>query len=451
MKLALFVALAALGQASDPCLKDLEVEEATATENLKDRTWKAALNYYKAGYRREAGWFFQRTLDLRPRNAPLRRFVDGFQDLENPHWKQHPWKPPKKAVEVAFRERALGWELEAARIYLQLGRSAAAKKAEACRKKAIEYFRRAVQMTGEPLEVNKSGQLVAGKAGLVPEDASAQLLKETVTINGARYFKDRMLRSIPELKDVFEARGKRFTVRMLTSVEKASGLLAVMEQAWEQYAAHAGAETLKPLGLFVFADQAGYQRFCDQTENAPFRLANGFASSADGFAVTFEQPGLEEIAVHEGAHLFHYLAFASGMPSWYDEGFAGWFGNGGTMKWEGGKLTTGLKLEKPRLEALKAKMLPLADLLGGNALERINAQDGSSGTFYAQSWALYRFLQETKDPRFAARFERWEGFCLGSAFDRTNQAATAAKLFEQIFQPVLGELEKALKDWIAAQ
>jgi hypothetical protein len=207
---------------------------------------------------------------------------------------------------------------------------------------------------------------------------------------------------------------------------------------------------LKPLGLFVFANRASYERYCNNSGNASFVRAAGFARPALGFAVTFAQPDLERIAIHEGAHLFHAFVYRSVMPSWYDEGFASTFGDMGTMRIVDGKLETRLPLDRAQLDALVRKNPPLADLLAGDALERLNSAEGAD-TFYAHSWALFNFLRNTKDPRFAQKFEQWEGFCLGAGYDKTAKRARSSELFDKVFAGAIPDLEKALRDWIAAQ
>jgi hypothetical protein len=121
------------------------------------------------------------------------------------------------------------------------------------------------------------------------------------------------------------------------------------------------------------------------------------------------------------------------------------------MRYADGRLETGLK---PTRAALVASLrdgrlrVPFAELLGGDAGARINAQDGSAEHFYREAWALYWFLSATKDPRFATRFADWENFALGSRWSKGDEAKSGSQLFEKLFADVKGDLEAAFTAWL---
>ncbi len=437
---------------ADALAKDLEAKEWELARAFVNRTYDIGVEYYKSGYRKEAIWFFQHTLELVPRNGALRGFVNLIQDFDNPVWKKKEWRSPRAGEEREFKKRVAKWEEDCARIWFEMGKYAASKRTEAADEKALGYYLKLLRMTEGPYEVGRDKKLRVGKVGSIPEPFSSRILDQhLVRVNGQLYVRDAMLAAIPDVATVSEARGERCLVRVEGEEEKARGLLALMEQACAQYAAHTKQSALRPLGLFVFADRAGYERFCHASGNAALANASGFASGALGFAVTFDHPALQELAVHEGAHLFHAAVYRSRMPSWYDEGFACWFGHGGTFRVADGKLETGLPLDRARLEALAREKPPLRELLDGDAAARFAANDGSFARFYAHAWALYTFLRTTKDKRFAPLFEKWESFCLGAGYDAATQGTSSKALFDEVFAAVLQELETALAKWIEEQ
>jgi hypothetical protein len=448
----LALVLALLAQDPDPVLQEIETQEWSLIRGFVNRTYDIGVSYYQQGYRQEAIWFFQRTLELVPKNGQLRGFVNLIQDFDNPAWKKKQWKNPTKGVDAGFRKQAAAWEDECGKFLMQIGRFAAAKKGDVARAKAKEYFLHLLELTGGPFEVGPDRLLRAGKAGSIPQPLSDEIVKnDLIRINGQLYFRDAMLRAIPNADAVNEAKGKHFLVRVEGPGRKAEDLLGILEQAYPHYVAVTGQEAMKPLGVLVLADRASYERVCKESGNADFALAAGFMSGKLGFAVTFDGPSLEEVAVHEGAHLFHSVVFRSSMPSWYDEGFACTFAHGGTLRVADGKLETRRPMDRARLEAILQKKPPLSGLLAGNAVDRINANDGSSDLFYAQAWALYTFLRNTKDPKLAPRFQSWEGFCLGAGYEKAKDGKRGAELFQRVFGDAMAELEKGLSDWIGAQ
>jgi hypothetical protein len=306
-----------------------------------------------------------------------------------------------------------------------------------------------------PYETDREGRLLIGKAGAIPADVSKRLLaEELVLINGKRWLRDSMLRCLIALDAVHEARSERVLVRTVTSGDQAQALLELLELAVPRYEERLGPrKTSRPLGLFVFPDEASFQEWCRTSDHEEQQHAAGFATGGEGFAVTFAQPELESVAVHEAAHLWFFDAYATAMPSWYSEGVAEFFGSRQGMRRVDGRLETGLPPTPAALAPVLANgklRIPLADLLAGEATARINAQDGSAAHFYLESWGLYWFLSTTTDARFAGKFEDWEGFALGSRWSATKERRSGAALFDHLFAHVKDDLESAFTDWILA-
>lgn len=420
-----------------------------------DKCYEAGSDYYKNGWRNEALWCFERAARILPEFSGLERFVALLRDFDNPVWKRTRWKSPRTGVDAGFRRRKESYDQAYAQALLRIGtRHARETRDPELGERARLHFVEALEIVGGPYEVDASGRILAGRAGAIPEDSSKRLLAEDlVLINGRRWLRDSMLRRLADVSSLHEARTERCLVRTVTTQDEAKRLLDLLEQAYPAFAKALGERrTTRPLGLFVFADRAGYEEWCEASGHAAQAKAAGFANSGEGFAVTFQQPRIEETAVHEAAHLYHFDVYSSAMPSWYEEGIAESFGDAHSMRILDGKLVTGLRPTKGALAPLLRDgrlVIALDDLLHGDATARINADDGSAAAFYLAAWALHAYLSTTSDPRFARRFDDWESFALGSRWSRGANQESAEQLFDRLFEPVMGALESAFTDWVA--
>jgi len=143
------------------------------------------------------------------------------------------------------------------------------------------------------------------------------------------------------------------------------------------------------------------------------------------------------------AHLFQFGVSPSAMPSWYKEGFADSFGGRGTFTWDGKKLVIGAPLERDDIEPLRDErsFIPLADLLNSDAHEIMKADKKKAEHFYAESWALVRFLRSGAKEVTRSAFERWETMCLGAALgaEANRQSKTTATEAATLFDQVVGK------------
>ncbi len=452
----LIAAIASLG-ASEPRQDDPRAErdarefEAKHLRPIFDKCYEAGSDYYRNGWRSEALWCFDRATKILPEAGNLTRFVGLLRDFDNPIWKKKHWKSPRKGVDAEFKRRQEQYDAAYVAALLEVGTHQERRDDSASVERAATTFRTILKTIGGPYEVDAEGRIIVGKAGTLSLAASKRLLEhDLVLINGKRWLRDSMLRSLADTSAVFEARNDQVLVRTVTTLEEAQRLFALLEQAYPQYEKQLGErKTPRPLGLFVFADQASYQTWCKANGKQNYLLASGLANSAEGFAVTFAQASVDKTAVHEAAHLYHFDVFASPMPSWYAEGVACWFGHDHSMSISGGKLKTGIQPTKSVLaHLLKGGQLalPLADLLHSDAAVRIAANDGSATDYYLQSWALYCYFTTTTDTKLSGLFNEWESFTLGS---RGGGETDAATLFDRVFQDAMPQLESGFTAWAA--
>jgi hypothetical protein len=449
------VAAPPIAGAQSALTPDERKQELELLKPVFDKYYEAGSGYYEGGWRAEALFCFERATEILPEFGGLTRLVNLLRDFDNPIWKRKHWKSPRASIEAGFKKKTAPFDLAYAQTLLKIGVKYAKKPGDPIlAKRGHDDFLRALELVGGPYDVDAEGKLVVGKAGTIPAELSKKLLAEDlVLINGKRWLRDSMLRSLKDLDSVHEARSDRVLVRTVTSEQQAADLLKLLELAVPQYEAQLGErKTPRLLGLFVFPDAASYQEWCKSSGNADRVHAAGFASSKEGFAVTYAQKELEPVALHEAAHLWFFDVYATEMPSWYAEGAAEFFGGRDAMHYEDGKLATG---QKPTRASLASSLrdgklrVPFNDLLAGDACARINAQDGSAESFYRESWALYWFLTSTKESRFASRFADWEAFALGSRWKKGDEAKSGGALFDRLFGDVKGDLESAFTAWVA--
>jgi len=433
LSLGVILAFAATSASADVAIK-IETYRLKVTTKTFERYFAAGKPYYFRGYRLEAIQLFERCLEVRPNHAGMNRFVRLLRDYDNPAWNKKKWRSPKATVDAAYRTKLRTLDLRTMQDCVRIGSYAAKQRGDDAWPPARKHFVRALEIHGGPYVLDSKHRLDLGKGAIIPPEPTKRLIEaELVTINGALVVRDSMLRALADLSVVQEARGEHALVRTTSARERAEELAEVVDGAWDEFVAHTGQSPDRPLGLFVFDGPEAYRAWCDASGLAEHRMAAGFARIGEGFAVTFEQPGVDAIAVHEAAHLFFGFAYGTSMTSWYDEGFSESFGDETSVS-------------RSNLPAVAADPIPLKEILAGRAVTFINRMDGSGPKFYATAWALYSFLRTTEDERFRAPFDEWEGFCLGARYG--ERATDAATLFDRLFAGRLEELEEALLAWI---
>lgn len=421
-----------------------------AFSQIFDQYYQSGSNYYKNSRRREAVWCLRRSLEIRPELYSLQRFVNLLRDFDNPAWKRKRWKSPRESSDKSFKKKRDSLDAKYLERMMKVGVYHAKRKDPVLEEHARGWFLKAMKLAGGPYKINRQGCVEVGDAGTIPENISILLIRDDlITINDELWVRDSMLRSIQDVDRVTEARGPHCLVRTLSTKEEAAELLEAMEQAYGEYVEREGIEVERLLGLFVFPEEASYQKYCEANDKAGYKDAVGFANIGEGFAVTYEHESLVKTAVHEGAHLYHAFAYGSSMPSWYDEGFACFFGHKYSMSWDGRKLTTGRTPTRAQLAPLLREgglRLALSELLHSSAVDEIKKDKEAGHRFYLQSWALLWFLTTTEDDGLSSNFENWETFCLGSGY--SAKSASAAKLFDRLFAEELAALEAGFIAWM---
>lgn len=313
----------------------------------------------------------------------------------------------------------------------------------------------------EPLAFDSKSQIVL-PAGTIPAKAAARLREGAITINGKLYVRDELLAKLPDLKGIFEVSSDDLRVRTTTTLEDAKDLHAMCTQLLPALVEDMGATPDRRLALFVFGKHADYDRTLDALELGDHKIVSGVTTPsplvalvcADGLAPEI----LRGVCLHETTHLFTYAVTRTVFPAWYREGLADTFGGTGTFTWDGAKLTLQGLLDRSRIDALKADggTMPLSELLVADQLAQWKRGKDAGLAYYAQSWALLRYLRTGAGAEIATRLDQWETRCIGQALGyvlgvkRQSTHGPASDLFMDLFGKDLRKLEEGFRVWLSA-
>jgi hypothetical protein len=111
-------------------------------------------------------------------------------------------------------------------------------------------------------------------------------------------------------------------------------------------------------------------------------------------------------------------------------------------------------MERSRIEPLleDGKRWPLAAMNSIDPLTLWATDRETASRFYAQSWALYRFLSLEAPKDVRGRFEEWQAMCRATAAGHGapggSAPASAEQLFDQLFGADLARIEAAFVEWL---
>lgn len=389
------------------------------------------------------------------RNRAAEIVLGVMRAYQDEFWKRKLEKPSREQIE-AYDRRAQKLRRQDQDERLELVKWADRKDLE---EHAYEELRELLLAIDEPLEFDARGRLV------VLGDALGGKLAERVRagaieINGRPYARDAFLRRVPEVTRIFEQSSPELRVRSTRSLADAENLHAAAAQLLPLLADDFGARPERRLQLLVLGERKHYNAYLDLSGLSSHRAADGLADRVNGTAFLCTEGSTDEyvlgLALHEFTHLFQYSVSPAVLPSWYCEGSAEAYGGEGTFRWDGRELVVRGLMNAARLTELRAGVLPLGELLDGDALALLARDKLVGRRFYAQSWAFLRFLEQGAGPEIAARLGRWRTMSLGSAagaeFEKpyATDAATSRRLFLELFEKDLARLEQEFGAWLKA-
>ncbi|MGE0191072.1 MAG: hypothetical protein AB7T63_03430 [Planctomycetota bacterium] len=411
-----------------------------------------------AGLVAQATTSFLRAVEVSEgRNAWAVRILALMQSLDEAFWPKR-LKKPSPGMVRGYTKRMQAAEEDLAKARWKLAKWADKKGLV---HEAYKTYREHVLSLDIPLEAGDDG-LIATPQGKIPKEHSEKLLERAIRINGRLAVRDATLELLGDIQTIFLAANNEAVVRSESSMEQASGLLALVTALVPFLEADMGGRPTRPLRVLVFAKRSTFESWCDQAGLGGHKQATGVADSKTWATVIcgegLSEETLQGIVLHECTHLFQYGVSPAVMPSWYNEGVAETYGAPGTFTWDGKKLEVGgpQDAERVRAQAADGAWIPFERFLTDDAMTLITRDDGSSHAFYLQSWAFVRWLRTAAGKDIAERFEQFELLARGSGAGaqagqhRSHDAKAASELFTRTVGPDVRTLETDFRAWLAA-
>ena len=190
---------------------------------------------------------------------------------------------------------------------------------------------------------------------------------------------------------------------------------AFVEAAYQGYQSQLPAPipTGSKFTVYVFANRSQWEDFTKTFagEMAPMYMKiKAGAYYLNGACVAYNIGMSRTFGVigHEGWHQFNSRHFRYRLPSWLDEGIATLFetyrSENGSYKFDPAQNLN--RLGSLKLTMAKGKMMTIDQLISLNPGEVIIENDDAVMAFYAQSYALVRFLREDNYGRRLGRFHQ---------------------------------------------
>jgi len=243
--------------------------------------------------------------------------------------------------------------------------------------------------------------------------------------------------------------------RIYTTVQDAlllEKLPILLETAYQQYLAflpQAQADE-EPLVVYLFGRRSEWETYTRENmgplaEKYLKIRAGGYSHNGISVAYLLDRYSTFGVLAHEGFHQFASSRLVHRIPAWMEEGLAC---NFEAHFWRAGKPDFAPDLNEFRIKALQQalrrdSLFPLSEVLAMDAGQAVARPAEKTATFYAQSWALTRFLQEGRRGKYRPAFRRM----LSDAADGANlySQARAVEIFESYFQE---DLETIADDFV---
>ena len=404
-----------------------------------------------SGLIQQATWQYVRAVELSEgKHGGAVMVLNTVRNYGEAFWRDRK-KTPSKAALAAYEKRAAAIERDDQKGQIKLAKLAQKAKLNG---RMTEHWLAALQF-GARIEIGKGVAKIEGET--LPVEFAQWLREQTVEVNGGKVRFEPAGAKAPRVANVSEVGSSQIVVRTDLAGAVAQRLHALGEAQWPLLQERLGAVPLRPLGLFVFSKRADYEEYLKACGHGSALGGSGLCDygtfqtlvCAEGLA----DEDLHALVLHELSHLFWFGCAPVAMPDWYAEGFAESFGGQGTFTWDGAKLTVGGLMRRDRLDAVKKEPMPLRELLAGDAAQLLLADHGKGMRFYAQCWALQRFLL-LPDGLWRERFLAWEAECRGAmpgadSTVRLGDRKPAAAAFERVFGKELEAIETAFRAWLS--
>ena len=188
-----------------------------------------------------------------------------------------------------------------------------------------------------------------------------------------------------------------------------------LEGAYERYLAFLppAEDDEEPLVVYLFGQRGDWETYTQENTGPlaeTYLKIRAGAYSHNGTCVAYMLDRYHTFGVlaHEGFHQFCHRRLGHRIPAWMEEGLAC---NFEAHIWRGGEPEFTPDLNEFRISSLERAirndwLFSLEELTGLQAGLAIAMPAEKTATFYAQAWALTRFLQEGKNGKYRADFEQ---------------------------------------------
>ena len=228
------------------------------------------------------------------------------------------------------------------------------------------------------------------------------------------------------------------TARDALLLEKLPGFL---EGAYEKYLAFLppAEEDEEPLVIYLFERRSEWETYT-QDHTGPLAKtylkirAGAYSHNGTCVAYMLERYHTFGVLAHEGFHQFAHRRLGHRIPPWMEEGLSC---NFEAHVWRNGKPEFTPDLNEFRISALERalrndELFSLEELTGMQAGTAIELPPEKTATFYAQAWALTRFLQEGKNGKYRDSFRQLLDDAASGA--NLSDRSQGMNIFESYFQ-----------------
>ena len=223
---------------------------------------------------------------------------------------------------------------------------------------------------------------------------------------------------------------------------------AFLESSYQNYLAFLPSPDAdeKPLHIYLFQRRSEWEEYTRQNTGPLAKTylkirAGAYSHNSTCVAYLLDRYHTLGILAHEGFHQFSSRRLGHRIPAWMEEGLAC---NFEAHVWKSGEPVFTPDLNEFRISALKKALrndllFPLSDLLAMQAGHAVELPPEKTATFYAQAWALTRFLQEGRDGKYRPAFRQ----LLDDAADGANLANRdqATQIFQSYFKDNLETID----------
>jgi len=359
------------------------------------------------------------------------------------------WKKDKKMQQMVNRFLAKFLEIEMPKEgFVPYNGLLISKNEREQRAKGLVRYR-GEWVTPEEKEMLESG-FIFYDGKWITEDEKKLQQKGYIKYKGKWYTSDDLAELRKNWEDAWEGTTAHYLLKTNVSQEFLEEMKIFMEAAYIEYAKFFEKKVSRAMQIYAFRTFEDYRKYCLEFGNADLVKAGGFAENRNFRGVSYPRPehdlkGLLSTIIHEGSHVYHYLAAPQlRAPSWFAEAVATQFEG---FIWDGKTLTVNY-LSQSRFKWIKSKIqekgvFSLHDMMSKNAIELINENSFGAMTFYSQSWGIYYYLNHTPIQNYRTKFQLFV-----RKMNNGEYMGQEDNAFLSVFENDLPNLEKNWKEYI---